>query len=96
MLSADINQINDEILSVIAVFLQLVSGIRIKNLRVPEVARYGRPVLLDCEYSVDDEEEGLVVKWHFNGSIVYQWIPKVNNPTASGPCQPYIVLESPF
>lgn len=53
-------------------------------MRVPEVAHFGKPVILDCEYSVDDDEEGLVVKWYFNKNIVYQWIPKVNSPTESG------------
>lgn len=69
---------------VVAVFLQVVSGIKIKNLKVPEVAHFGSPVILDCEYSVDDDEEGLVVKWYFNRNIVYQWIPKINSPTESG------------
>lgn len=38
------------------------------NLSAPEF-------LLDCEYDVDENENGLVIKWLLNNKIVYQWIP---------------------
>ncbi|KAF4530689.1 hypothetical protein B566_EDAN004928 [Ephemera danica] len=53
---------------------------QITDLRVPQVVRNnsGRPIVLDCEYSLTPEEEGsgLVVKWFFDSqpAPVYQWI----------------------
>ncbi|KAG5669918.1 hypothetical protein PVAND_000208 [Polypedilum vanderplanki] len=37
--------------------------------------------LLDCDYDVNDEENGLVIKWFLNNNLVYQWIPP-RAPTA--------------
>ncbi len=31
--------------------------------------------ILDCEYDVDKDEHGLVIKWFLNNVLVYQWIP---------------------
>lgn len=31
--------------------------------------------ILDCDYDVNDHENGLVIKWFLNNSLVYQWIP---------------------
>jgi hypothetical protein len=39
--------------------------------------------LLDCDYDVSDDENGLVIKWFLNNSLVYQWIPP-RAPTALG------------
>lgn len=38
------------------------------NLSAPEF-------LLDCDYDVKNDEEGLVIKWFLNNQLVYQWIP---------------------
>lgn len=38
------------------------------NLSAPEF-------LLDCEFDVDENESGLVIKWFLNNQLVYQWIP---------------------
>lgn len=52
-------------------------GVRINNLRVPDVTKHGFPVVLDCDFTVEDKDEELVVKWFFtkNRTLVYQWIP---------------------
>lgn len=31
--------------------------------------------LLDCDYDVHENEDGLVIKWFLNNNFVYQWIP---------------------
>lgn len=52
-------------------------GVRINNLQVPDVTEHGAPVVLDCDFTVDAEDDELVVKWFFNKNrtLVYQWIP---------------------
>lgn len=32
-------------------------------------------LVLDCDYTVDDDEKGFVLKWHRDGIQIYQWIP---------------------
>lgn len=60
------------------------TGVRIKKLQVPKVIQHGAPVVLDCDFTledtddIDDKNVGLVVKWYFNENDhkpVYQWIP---------------------
>ena len=46
------------------------------NLSAPEF-------ILDCEYDVSENENGLVIKWFLNNQLVYQWIPP-RLPTALG------------
>lgn len=53
-------------------------AVKITKLAVPEVIRSGRPVVLDCDYTLEEAvDEGLVVKWYFNQTPtpIYQWIP---------------------
>uniref|UniRef100_A0A1B6KBL5 Ig-like domain-containing protein n=1 Tax=Graphocephala atropunctata TaxID=36148 RepID=A0A1B6KBL5_9HEMI len=53
-------------------------GVKIKEIKVPDVVLNGtKPVVLDCDYVLDDPA-GLVVKWFFNNhpAPVYQWIFK--------------------
>ncbi|XP_046675849.1 uncharacterized protein LOC124364416 isoform X5 [Homalodisca vitripennis] len=53
-------------------------GLKIKEIKVPDVVLNGtKPVVLDCDYVLDDPS-GLVVKWFFNNhpAPVYQWIFK--------------------
>lgn len=33
------------------------------------------PLILDCDYNVDPNERGFVLKWLLNGSRIFQWIP---------------------
>lgn len=66
-------------------------SVRIQKITVPSVvvmdydkANNKKPLnefFLDCEYDVDDNENGLVIKWLLNGNLVYQWIPP-RAPTA--------------
>ncbi|XP_071052254.1 uncharacterized protein [Onthophagus taurus] len=53
--------------------------VKINNLLVPQIAKHGDPVVLDCDFSLEavgDDE--LVVKWYKNKTLVYQWIPAIN------------------
>lgn len=53
---------------------------------MPEVAQLGNPVVLDCDYTLEESSvDGLVVKWFFNEKPgpIYQWIPK-HKPQESG------------
>lgn len=31
-------------------------------------------LVLDCDYSVSEDEKGFVLKWHRDGVVIYQWI----------------------
>lgn len=33
------------------------------------------PIVLDCEYDINSNEKGFVLKWLLDGSTIYQWIP---------------------
>lgn len=48
--------------------LNLSENSKRPNLSAPEF-------LLDCDYDVKDNENGLVIKWFLNNNLVYQWIP---------------------
>lgn len=37
---------------------------------------------LDCDFDVNENESGLVIKWFLNSQLVYQWIPPNGKPTA--------------
>lgn len=52
-------------------------SVKINKLQVPSVTEHGAPVTLDCDFTLEATDEGLVVKWLFtkNNSLVYQWIP---------------------
>ncbi|KAG5880128.1 hypothetical protein JTB14_037360 [Gonioctena quinquepunctata] len=59
--------------------LETVLSVRINRLQVPEIAQLGDPVVLDCDYTLEESlDDGLVVKWFFNEkpTPIYQWIPK--------------------
>lgn len=46
------------------------------NLNLSERPNLSAPeFLLDCDYEVDENEKGLVIKWLLNNQLVYQWIP---------------------
>lgn len=57
--------------------MKLGTTIKIHDLSVPEITKQGRSAILDCDYSLDETDKGLVVKWFFNQepNPVYQWIP---------------------
>ncbi|XP_022917622.1 uncharacterized protein [Onthophagus taurus] len=65
-------------ISLIFVLHNTASAVKINSLQVPEAIRLGFPVVLDCDYTIEEEAaDGLVVKWYFNKTQVpiYQWIP---------------------
>lgn len=55
----------------------LTKGVKINKLQVPKVVQHGAPVVLDCDFTLEETDEDLVVKWFFNKNrtLVYQWIP---------------------
>ncbi|TGZ47024.1 Uncharacterized protein DBV15_03030 [Temnothorax longispinosus] len=51
-------------------------GTSIKSLDVPLAVRNGTgPMDLICAYEVDEDENGLVIKWFHEAYQIYQWIP---------------------
>ncbi|KAL1394840.1 hypothetical protein pipiens_002977 [Culex pipiens pipiens] len=61
-----------------------VSAVKITSLKVPSTylldksSKNPDPLILDCEYEVDESEKGFVLKWFLDGQPVYQWIPSKN------------------
>lgn len=69
-----------------------VSAVKITSLKVPSTylldksSKNPDPLILDCEYEVDESEKGFVLKWFLDGQPVYQWIPSKNPfPFVSSP-----------
>uniref|UniRef100_A0AAG5DTJ1 Ig-like domain-containing protein n=1 Tax=Anopheles atroparvus TaxID=41427 RepID=A0AAG5DTJ1_ANOAO len=66
------------------VLLGACSAVKIINLKVPstylldQTSKTPDPLILDCEYEVDENEKGFVLKWLLDGQPVYQWIPSKN------------------
>ncbi|XP_049294557.1 uncharacterized protein LOC125769762 isoform X5 [Anopheles funestus] len=63
---------------------QACTAVKIINLKVPstylldQTSKTPDPLILDCEYEVDESEKGFVLKWLLDGQPVYQWIPSKN------------------
>lgn len=58
--------------------MDLSFNVKINHLRVPEIIPHNSPVVLDCDFTLEETEQELVLKWYFkskNRSLVYQWIP---------------------
>ncbi|XP_050094854.1 uncharacterized protein LOC126577352 isoform X3 [Anopheles aquasalis] len=64
--------------------LGVCSAVKIINLKVPstylldQTSKTPDPLILDCEYEVDENEKGFVLKWLLDNQPVYQWIPSKN------------------
>ncbi|XP_065074427.1 uncharacterized protein LOC135698390 isoform X2 [Ochlerotatus camptorhynchus] len=60
------------------------AAVKITRLKVPSTylldknSKNPDPLILDCEYDVDEKEKGFVLKWFLDGQPVYQWIPSKN------------------
>lgn len=68
---------NTDFLSIPAI-VQMGDAVKINKLQVPAVIKHGAPVVLDCDFTLEDTDQDLVVKWFFNRTnqtLVYQWIP---------------------
>lgn len=69
-------------------------GSSIRSLNVPLVVRNGTgPVDLACVYEIDDNENGLVIKWFHEAYQIYQWIPPSNLHSNTLPTQSYYNLH---
>lgn len=71
------------------------------NLNLSERPNLSAPeFLLDCDFDVNEQESGLVIKWFLNNQLVYQWIPP-RLPTALSVLKNrikknYTVSDDPF
>ncbi|XP_040165200.1 uncharacterized protein LOC120901374 isoform X4 [Anopheles arabiensis] len=71
-------------IGLLCVLLGVCSAVKIINLKVPstylldQTSKTPDPLILDCEYEVDESEKGFVLKWLLDGQPVYQWIPSKN------------------
>lgn len=55
------------------------------SVKVPpryELNRDAEALILDCDFTVDSEETGFVLKWLHNGVTIFQWIPPKRAPFA--------------
>ncbi|XP_054724427.1 uncharacterized protein LOC129234417 [Uloborus diversus] len=63
-------------------------SVEIRRLSVPRWIQNGteESVVLDCEYTYNENDLRLVVKWFFDENLepVYQWIPELNKRHISG------------
>ncbi|GLV45914.1 uncharacterized protein CBL_11711 [Carabus blaptoides fortunei] len=71
----------------------LSSAIQISNITVPEYVFIDteQSVILDCDYEMGDNIDGLVVKWFLNDKMLYQWIYN-KTPQSVGNLKDYIDL----
>jgi len=52
------------------------------------------PVDLICAYQIDENENGLVIKWFHEAYQIYQWIPPSNLQSCPHPRDPVITYTS--
>ncbi|XP_050309507.1 uncharacterized protein LOC126745607 isoform X2 [Anthonomus grandis grandis] len=72
----------------------MVESVKINRLRVPEIVKHGNQAILDCDFTMDASENDLVLKWYFNKSLVYQWIPGTKKrPQSLGVLKDRVNLE---
>ncbi|XP_011699269.1 PREDICTED: uncharacterized protein LOC105456721 isoform X2 [Wasmannia auropunctata] len=66
---------------IVLLIFECYSGTRgssIRSLDVPLAVRNGTgPLDLICAYEVDEDENGLVIKWFHEAYQIYQWIPPI-------------------
>ncbi|XP_066250734.1 uncharacterized protein [Euwallacea similis] len=79
--------------ALIWVLMNIAEAVRINRLNVPDLVDFGDEAILDCDFTVGATEHDLVVKWYFNGSQVYQWIPGARNPQSLGVLKGRVNLE---
>lgn len=64
--------------------LAVGTAVKITDFKVPNsfVIYKDDPLILDCAYEIDPKEdvEGVTVKWSFNGTLIYQWLPAHGKP----------------
>ncbi|XP_031622373.1 uncharacterized protein LOC116340193 [Contarinia nasturtii] len=75
------HKINTEyILVAFAVIITVCNAVNITDFNVPshyviEDEENPDSLILDCAYESVPGEEGIVLKWYLNGTLIYQWIP---------------------
>jgi hypothetical protein len=53
-------------------------ALKIENMTVPSRYELGdeeSKIIMSCDYSVEPNERGFVLKWLHNSVLIYQWIP---------------------
>lgn len=69
-------------------------AVRINSISRPQSFRSGTAieVILDCDFSIDDNDEMLVVKWFLNDDSqhIYQWIQSRDYRIYSDKIKPYV------
>lgn len=60
-------------------------AVTIEGITVPpkyELRENAEPLILDCDFTVNANETGFVLKWLHNSVSIYQWIPSKKVPFA--------------
>ncbi|XP_046822865.1 uncharacterized protein LOC124425891 isoform X2 [Vespa crabro] len=61
---------------IILKYFSAIDASIIESINVPSVVHNGTgPIELSCIYKIDENENGLVIKWYHELDQIYQWIP---------------------
>lgn len=63
----------------------MCTAVKINNVTVPsryELKQNADPLILYCDFTVNADETGFVLKWLHNSVSIYQWIPSKKVPFA--------------
>ncbi|KAL5287514.1 hypothetical protein ACFFRR_008415 [Megaselia abdita] len=78
--------------------ISVSKSVKITSIKVPPTYTKERvnelqPIELDCQYEMESNEKGFVLKWLFNNNCIYQWIPSVKG-FAMGPMKTKILINN--
>nr|XP_029712850.1 uncharacterized protein LOC115257411 [Aedes albopictus] len=82
--SANMDKLSTVKIGLFCLLFGVCAAVKITSLKVPSTylldknSKNPDPLILDCEYDVDENEKGFVLKWFLDGQPVYQWIPTKN------------------
>ncbi|KAF7487576.1 hypothetical protein SSS_05728 [Sarcoptes scabiei] len=78
----------------VTILTRSIETVRINSISRPQSFRYGtlNEVILDCDFTIDDQDELLIVKWFLNDDAqhIYQWIQSPDVRTYSDRIKPYV------
>ncbi|UXI16655.1 tyrosine-tRNA ligase [Sarcoptes scabiei] len=78
----------------VTILARSIETVRINSISRPQSFRYGtlNEVILDCDFTIDDQDELLIVKWFLNDDAqhIYQWIQSPDVRTYSDRIKPYV------
>lgn len=60
-------------------------AVKINKVTIPslyEIKGNSETLRLDCDFTVEENETGFVLKWLHNAAAIYQWIPSKKTPFA--------------